>query len=200
LRLLSGFPPAIPAADPKTLEVGQDVITVGFGLNITGEPSVNRGIISGLNRSLEGVFSGLVQTDAAINHGNSGGPMLNLRGEVVGVNTYTSESKIKAGTDLSTIKNKAVSVTTPYGVFYARSIATALPFAKLLIEQGHVPRASLGIKRMRTVSDIDADYAFGTQGGVQILEFEPKSPAEAAGLHVGDIISQIYSCISRDSI
>jgi S1-C subfamily serine protease len=71
-------------------------------LGIEGDPSVTRGIVSGVRRAMyDGEFGGLIQTDAAINHGNSGGPLLNLKGEFVGVNTYTAGTVVPEGTDFS---------------------------------------------------------------------------------------------------
>lgn len=82
--LVQPFPPPIPPAAYNEIKVGQEVIAVGFALGIEGEPSVTRGVISGLNRDF-GAAGGLIQTDAAINHGNSGGPLINMKGEFVGV-------------------------------------------------------------------------------------------------------------------
>ena len=79
----------------QDVHIGQQVATIGYALGIPGEPSVNGGIVSGVNRSLEGMFSGLIQTDATINHGNSGGPLLSAAGQVLGINTYTSSATVE---------------------------------------------------------------------------------------------------------
>lgn len=77
-------------ADPDSINVGDEVVAVGFALDLDGGPTVTRGIISALNRTIEngdGALDGLIQTDAAISSGNSGGPLVNARGQVVGINT-----------------------------------------------------------------------------------------------------------------
>ncbi|MEO6158521.1 MAG: trypsin-like peptidase domain-containing protein, partial [Ilumatobacteraceae bacterium] len=84
---------AVTFADPHNIQVGDQVVAIGYALDLEGDPSVTLGIISGLNRSLatgNGVLKGLVQTDAAISSGNSGGPLLNAKGEVVGINTLVA--------------------------------------------------------------------------------------------------------------
>ena len=91
----------------------------------------------------------MIQTDATINHGNSGGPLLNMKGEVVGVNTYTT---LPGG---------------PLNIFYARSAATAAPFAKMLVAYGRVIRADLGLNEVETVAP-DPHQAMLRQGGVKI--------------------------------
>ena len=68
------------------MRVGDDVVAVGNALGLRGDPTVTRGIVSALNRSLDSLI-GMIQTDAAINPGNSGGPLVNNRGQVIGINT-----------------------------------------------------------------------------------------------------------------
>lgn len=185
-------PPAVRVAGPKNIHVGERVYTLGFAFNLEGDPSVNAGIVSAINRSIPtqadcdvlategkpcsvGVFSDLIQTDATINHGNSGGPMINADGEVIGISTYT---------------------TTPGGpvnVFYARSIRTALPFANMILSKGRVIRADLGLQRIKTVPS-DPHSTLLNHGGVEIESFAPNSPAEKAGLIVGDIITSVEGC------
>ena len=70
------------------VEVGDDAVAIGFALGLTGQPTVTRGIVSAKDRSLE-QLSGLIQTDAPINRGNSGGPLANAAGEVIGMNTLS---------------------------------------------------------------------------------------------------------------
>jgi S1-C subfamily serine protease len=175
----SGFtfadiPPALPFANPHKIAVGQAVATVGFAMNIGGDPSIEDGTINGLDRTLEGKFGGLIQTNATINHGNSGGPLMNMQGEVVGVNTYTSPAN------------------GPHNIFYARSVETAMPFAEQIIRYGGVVRADFGLGDVKNVSMDTHTTIFAS--GVKILSFTPGSPLEKAGAKVGDTIVSILPC------
>jgi len=193
--LLLGHPPPIPPASFADLRVGDAVMAVGFALDIKGEPSVTRGIISGLHRNLAGQFSDLIQTDASVNHGNSGGPLLNMQGQFVGVNTFTSDIVIPAGTDLSDIKKRPLSLPTSHGVFHARSVGTALPFANELVAAGRVRRADIGLGNIATASDDEArDLLKLPKGGVLILSFSAGSRLQTAGLHEGDVIVGAFTC------
>jgi S1-C subfamily serine protease len=195
LMLGGKFPPPIAAAAFEDMQVGDEVIAVGFALDIKGEPSVTRGIISGLHRDLQGLFSDLVQTDASINHGNSGGPLINMQAQFVGINTYTSETTLAAGTDLSTLQKKSLSLDTPYGIFYARSVGTALPFARELVERGRVARADIGLSDVITVTGDEANQLLKLpMGGVLIKGFTAGSALQAAGLRPGDVIYGIFEC------
>ncbi|MEO6651840.1 MAG: trypsin-like peptidase domain-containing protein, partial [Ilumatobacteraceae bacterium] len=82
----------VPAtfAEPSTIRIGDEVVAIGFALDLDGDPSVTLGIVSALDRTIQtvaGALDGLVQTDAAISSGNSGGPLVNAAGQVVGINT-----------------------------------------------------------------------------------------------------------------
>ena len=81
----SGLPTA-ELGSSAAVRVGDDVVAVGNALGLRGDPTVTRGIVSALNRSLD-TLTGMIQTDAAINPGNSGGPLVNNRGQVIGINT-----------------------------------------------------------------------------------------------------------------
>jgi S1-C subfamily serine protease len=98
--------PQLAFSDAANAQIGDDVISVGFARGIDGPPTVNRGIISGLNRSSpDGVFGGFIQTDAVINNGNSGGPLVNFQGQVVGVNTYRHLSLAHCDLDAGLVRN-----------------------------------------------------------------------------------------------
>jgi putative serine protease PepD len=87
--------PTAPLGKSADLRVGDDVVAIGNALALTGGPTVSRGIVSALNRSLDtdtGTMSGLAQTDTAISSGNSGGPLVNALGQVVGINTAVATS------------------------------------------------------------------------------------------------------------
>jgi S1-C subfamily serine protease len=141
-------------AAPKDVAVGEDVITIGFAQGLPGDPTVARGIVSALHRSVpNGDFSDLVQTDAAITQGNSGGPLLDLHGDVVGVNTY--------GTD--------------FNMSYARSAASASRYAEAIIANGRVNRAALGIN----VKTMAVERVRLPRPGVLISAVDPHGPAGA---------------------
>lgn len=165
----TGLTPAV-FADPESIGVGDEVVAVGFALDLDGGPTVTRGIISALNRTIEngdGALDGLIQTDAAISSGNSGGPLVNARGQVVGINTAVFTST--AGTAAN-------------NVGFSISVGEALPV----------------IDELRAISNgaerIEGYLGVGLQGrddggrGAVITEVAPDSPAFDAGLEAGDIV------------
>lgn len=155
------------------LRVGQIVMAVGNPFGLTGAPTVTAGIISSLNRNVQfenGILE-LVQTDAAINPGNSGGPLINTRGEVVAINT----AKIPYG----------------QGIGFAVPINTVKSILAELIEDGHVSRPWIGISTIKIDHKIARYYRLPIVEGVLIVNVEPYSPADDAGLRRGDIIEEI---------
>ncbi|HEV3168198.1 MAG TPA: trypsin-like peptidase domain-containing protein [Isosphaeraceae bacterium] len=189
-------------ADPARVEVGTDVISVGFAKNIDGRPSVNKGIISADRRSVRsGLISGLLQTDAIINHGNSGGPLLNMRGEVVGVNTYTMDPRVKPGQDISAaMKAQGLEIDEAYGLFYARSVATAAPMAQKLIQKGAIGRVTFGISSMVTLTQTDARLSAILTRGTMVVRIDKDSPAAAAGMLPGDVIFEVVQGHPNDLV
>jgi S1-C subfamily serine protease len=167
--------PYLHFANPDQIQVGEGVIAVGYALGLAGEPSYSRGIVSALDRSLpDGSMSGLIQTDAAINHGNSGGPLLNMRGQIIGVNTYT---------------------TTAQGIYFARSGKTAERFLGAL-SGGGINRTSLG---MQTESvTYDQAKRFNLMQGVIVLDVSAGSAAQKAGIHPYDIITKLDAFVIRN--
>ncbi len=140
--------------------VGQDVVAIGNALGLRGDPSVTRGIVSALDRTI-GDLAGLLQTDAAINSGNSGGPLVNANGQVIGINTAIA------------VQNNAQNIGFAIPIDAARSIAERLV-------SGRSPTtAFLGV----ATSDNDAATTGATVG-----EITAGSPAARAGLAVGDVI------------
>jgi putative serine protease PepD len=144
------------------VEVGDDVVAIGNALGLRGDPSVTRGIISGLGRSI-GDLTGMIQTDAAINPGNSGGPLVNAAGQVVGINTA--------------IAGQAQNIGFAIPIDLARSIAD-----RIVGGQPAQAAAFLGVATM------DSDD--GSPGAV-VQEVSSATPAEAAGLKAGDRIISI---------
>ena len=159
-------------ADPDAISIGEPVVAIGFALDLDGAPSVTLGIVSALDRTIlsernNGALDGLIQTDAAISSGNSGGPLVNAAGQVVGINTAVARS------DFSTAAN---------GVGFAISMAEARPVIEQLREQaGGEPReeAFLGVL-------ID-DRRDGGQGAL-VTSVDEGTPAADAGIQADDVV------------
>lgn len=167
------IPPA-DYANSDELKVGQPVLAIGNPLGLPGGPTVTSGVISSLRRHLgRGPGDGfpVIQTDAAVNPGNSGGPLVDLRGRVVAINT----------------------ATIPYaeGIGFAIPINAALAAARDLVAHGHVQRPWLGVGGYDVDRRLAAYYGLPTHHGVFTAEITAGSPAEAAGLQVGDVITSI---------
>ncbi len=155
--------------DSGALEVGEDVVAIGFALNLDGLPTVTRGVVSGLRRRIlepAVVIPDAIQTDAGIHPGNSGGPLMNMRGEVIGINTAVVSGAPNIG--------------------FAVSASIVRPAVQSLIEKGKVERAYLGI----ATADSSIQIALGnlTGKGIPVMLVNAGSPAEKAGLRVRDII------------
>jgi serine protease Do len=158
--------------EAETLRVGQLVVAIGNPHGFEG--SVTAGVVSALGRTLAAggrnggrLIDNLIQTDAALNPGNSGGALVNGRGEVVGVNTAV------AGVGLGL----AIPINEP-----TRTIIGAL------ITEGHVRRAWLGIAGGSRALPPAVQARVGSQRGVEVLEVMDGSPADRAGLHAEDLI------------
>jgi serine protease Do len=164
--------PALKMGDSSKMRVGDWVLAVGspFGL----EQSVTSGIVSAIRQSLviEGrSFRDLIQTDAAINRGNSGGPLVNMHAELIGVNT---------------------AIYAPTGVFSGIGFAVpsnaAKSVLKELIQKGFVERSWMGVEIAEVNDVIAQQFGLGKARGALVNQVVPSSPAEKAGLRRGDII------------
>jgi 2-alkenal reductase len=164
-------------ADPATIHVGQVVVAIGSPLGFTN--SLTEGIVSHIGRIANDVTTGrywvggLIQTDAAINHGNSGGPLLNLDGEVVGVNEqirYDQSGSIAPGIGLA-ISGSIVKKVVPY-----------------LISEGKYQTPWIGIGVADVTPFAAKNVGLNQTRGVLVLGVTPGSPAAASGIEPGDII------------
>lgn len=157
-------------ADPDDIRVGDEVVAVGYALDLDGDPSVTRGVVSALGRTLntrDGALNGLIQTDAAISSGNSGGPLLNAAGQVIGINTAVAYS------DVTTAAN---SVGFAIG---AGELLPEIADLRLLADGESLEQGYLGVA---LVGRLD-----GGRGAV-ITEVEAGSPADLAGIRTNDVI------------
>ena len=170
-----GLVPAL-FGDSDSLQVGEDVIAIGHALGLDGAPTVSKGVVSALNRTIldnvGGNLSGLVQTDAAINEGNSGGPLVNMRGEVVGINTV----KINSGDRLG----------------FSININDAKNAAETLIALGPLPPPGfLGVGGVDVNRALARAIGLPVAQGFLITMIKPGSPADTAGLEPDDIIFEM---------
>lgn len=170
---------AIPFGDSDNVKVGDFVAAIGnpFGLNQT----VTSGIVSGLGRTdlgLEGPngYEDFIQTDAPINPGNSGGALVNLNGQLIGINTAI----LSPGASMGIEANIGIGFAIPSNMAYS--------VLSQLIEYGKVERGMLGVM-VQDLSPLLAD-ALNTSGtrGALVADIAPDSPAEKAGLKISDII------------
>lgn len=169
----------IELGSSNDLRVGEFVMAVGspFGL----EQSVSTGIVSGLGRSTYmesqttiAAYIDLIQTDAAINPGNSGGALVNASAQLVGINTLIE----------STSGSSA-------GVGFAIPVETAVDIANQLIEDGSASHAFLGVSTQTVTAQIANMYGLGVDHGAYVVLLTEGSPADLAGMQVGDIITSI---------
>jgi len=160
-------------AQPGTIRIGDQVIAIGYALALDGGPSVTSGIISALKRTIiteSGALNGLIQTDAAISSGNSGGPLVNLRGEVVGINTAVARSDV----------NQAAN-----NVGFSISVDEIGPVLEQLRSQAS------GVVRQEGFLGVGlAARTDGGQGAI-ITSVQPDSPASLAGIQEDDIVLSV---------
>lgn len=181
LKVDGRVPAAAELGDSDLLTPGQRVLAIGSALG-DFRNTVTAGIVSGLGRQLPGVdyrMDDLIQTDAAINHGNSGGPLVNLAGQVVGINVA-----IYRGTGLTT--DAMVE-----GVGFAIPIDTAKLVAQQLISNGKVTRPYVGVSYQMLTPQLASYYKVSQQQGAYITNIVAGTPGAKAGLQAEDIIVAI---------
>jgi S1-C subfamily serine protease len=172
--LRAELPPGTPAAalgDSKTLRRGQLVVAIGNPLGF--ESTVTAGVVSALGRSLRSasgrLMDNIIQTDAALNPGSSGGPLVATNGEVIGINT--------------------AMIIGAQGLCFAMASTTASFVVSEFVRHGRVRRAQIGIAAQTVTLPRRVALAFGAgSGAVRITGIEPKGPAASGGLQVGDLL------------
>lgn len=168
-------------ADPGSVRIGDEVLAIGAALGLDGEPSVTLGIVSALDRSIgqgDVFLDGLIQTDAAISSGNSGGPLVNSQGQVVGINTAVARD---------------TAVFTATNVGFAISAAEALPII------GELRRAAEGDEREEAFLGVGlADRRDGGQG-VIVTDVQEGTPAAEIGVEVDDLIIAVDGAATSGS-
>jgi len=176
--------PSVPLGDSTQLHPGQTVLAFGnpLGFRFT----VTRGIVSALNRAnpfgdrrAPGQF---IQTDAAINQGNSGGPLVNAHGEVVGINTFL------------------ISETGGFsGMGFAIPTQIVRPIVDSLIKYGKVSHGYIGIGINDVTPDESKFFHLNNASGAVVTQVEPNSPGAKAGLKVGDVVTELNSKTVSDA-
>ena len=177
LRIEGVIYPNTPFTNPASVRVGQWVIAIGNALGLPGGPTVTVGIVSAVDRSLavgpgQNLYN-LIQTDAIINPGNSDGPLLNLAGEIIGINT-------------AVLRGGRVE-----GIGFAISVETAIPVAQELIAIGRVRWAWLGGEFSDLSTEEAAKRNLSSGRGVLVTDVIEDGPAWQAGIMEGDIILSI---------
>jgi len=171
-------PAVATLGDSDALQPGEMVIAIGSPL---GEftNTVTAGVVSALNRQLDTgqgfVLEGMIQTDAAINSGNSGGPLVNLAGQVVGLNTIV-------------VRGSSFTGASAEGLGFAVPSNTIAVVSRQIIEQGYASRPFLGIRYQLITPGVAAANNLPVKWGVYIEAVEPGLAADKAGLKQGDII------------
>ena len=163
--------PAAELGDSETVRVGQFVLAIGNALALPGGPTVSLGLLSAKGRPLPGtdfIFEGLLQTDAAVNPGNSGGPLADLDGRIIGVTT----------------------MMIPYaqGMGFAIPINTVKKIASEILENGRVSRRWIGISGVDVTPQLARRYSLSTESGFLVAVVVPRSPADFAGIRNGDVV------------
>jgi serine protease Do len=179
--------PVAQLGDSSQLQVGDWVVAIGNALALPGGPTVTQGVVGALGRTVQepgdspntnGPFLfNAIQTDAPINPGNSGGALVNLQGQVIGINTL--------------VAGQAEPGVQAQGIGFAIAIATAKPIADQLVNTGHAVHAFIGISYGPLTPGLARQLNVNVQSGEVIGAVSPGSPAQQAGIRPGDVITAI---------
>jgi len=173
LRIQADNLPTVRLGDPARTRVGEWVLAIGspFGF----ENSVTAGIVSAKSRSLpDGTYTPFIQTDVAVNPGNSGGPLFNLNGEVIGIN--------------SQIYSRSGGYQ---GLSFAIPIDIAMNVEQQLVQHGKVSRGRLGVTIQEVNQSLAESFGLKQPGGALVSAVENDTPAAKAGLQPGDVILKL---------
>jgi 2-alkenal reductase len=171
------MPAVAQLGDSDALEPGQPVVAIGSALG-DYRNTVTEGIVSGLHRSIDGTTAGdFIQTDAAINHGNSGGPLIDMSGKVIGINT-------------AVVRSAGAMGDAAEGLGFAIPSNTVKQVADQLIKSGAITRPFMGITSMMITPQVAAYYNLSRQQGVFVTDVRSGSPADKAGIVANSIITR----------
>ena len=164
--------------DSDNIKLGQEVWAIGNPIGIEFQRTVTAGIISGLNRTIKIVEDGtesymedLIQTDASINSGNSGGPLINDEGQVIGINS--------------------IKISSAEGIGFAIPINIIKPIIDSFVKKGEFKEAYLGIFAYDTEVNKYLNSSLNFDNGIYVVQISSDEPAAKSGLKVGDIITKI---------
>ena len=181
-------PAVVTLGNSDKLDPGESVIAIGSPLG-DFKNTVTVGVVSATGRSIDSgkgyTIENLIQTDAAINHGNSGGPLVDIAGEVIGINTL--------------IVRDTGSGDVAEGLGFAIPLNTAQAVAQQIIQQGYFARPYLGISFQPINPDIADRYNLPAKWGAYVTQVETGSPAVNAGLMENDIITRVGDITLDDS-
>jgi S1-C subfamily serine protease len=176
--------PTVPLGDSSALELGQPVVAIGYALALEGGPTVTSGIVSSLDRTItvpdpsctvcqngRRVYTDVIQTDAAINHGNSGGPLLNLEGQVVGINSAGDDNAQNIG--------------------FAIAIDSAKSAIQQAVSDPLAAAAYLGVTSQTVTPGIAVQLGLPVDTGAYVIATTNGGPASQAGIKDGEVITAI---------
>lgn len=166
--------PYAKLGDSESLKVGQIALVVGNSLGLPGGHTISLGVVGALGRPLPGadfIYEGFIQTDAAVNPGNNGGPLSNLRGEVIGIN--------------------AAIIPFANGMGFAIPINVVKQVVDQILIKGRVIRPWIGISAIDVTPSISRRFDLEVETGVMIVGVSRYSPADEAGLKQADVIVKV---------
>jgi serine protease Do len=176
--------PTVPLGDSSALELGQPVVAIGYALALEGGPTVTSGIVSSLDRTItvpdpsctvcqngRRVYTDVIQTDAAINHGNSGGPLLNVAGQVVGINSAGDDNAQNIG--------------------FAIAIDSAKSAIQQAVSDPLAAAAYLGVTSQTVTPGIAMQLGLPVDTGAYVIATTNGGPAAQAGIKDGEVITAI---------